>query len=163
VSETPVTFFLDTSARVKRYHEEASTEVVDEAVGQRDAVCLISDLTVIECHAAFAKKVRMQEITDSDFRQVMQKVVQDIEQGILRLRSLGEYEKRQAIELLQQYGVTHSLRTLDALQLAVMQGAEMQSGNGMRVYCADRRFAAVIKEEGLAVVDPEQEHPSDHV
>lgn len=102
----------------------------------------------------------MREITDDDFRQTMQKVAQDIDQGVLRLCFLGEYEKRRAVELLQHYGITHSLRTLDALQLAVMQEAERQHNSGMQVYCADRRFAAVIEEEGLPVVDPEQEHHS---
>lgn len=56
MSETVTHYFFDTSALVKRYHDEVGTAAVDEAFDDEDAFCLISDLTVIECHSAFAKQ-----------------------------------------------------------------------------------------------------------
>ncbi len=62
--------------------------------------------------------------------------------------------KKEAVSLIETYGASRGLRTLDAMQLALMKtlGAEALT----RVYCADRRFYGIIEEEGFAVLDPEQ-------
>lgn len=147
-------YFFDTSALVKRYHEEVGTAAVDEAFDDEGVACVISDLTVIECHAAFTKKARMQEIDEEDYRVTMQRLAQDIDQGLLRIWSLGEQEKRRAVALLRTYGMSHGLRTLDALQCAVIQtGATSRLE---RVYCADRRLISVVEAEGFVVVNPEE-------
>ena len=151
MSEAVPHYFFDTSALVKRYHDEVGTAVVDEAF-EEDAFCLISDLTVIECHSAFAKKVRTQEIGEEDYQVTMQRLMQDIDRDLLRLRTLGEQEKRQAVSFLRSYGTSHGLRTLDALQLAVLQNVERPLDG---VYCADRRLNSVLDAEGLAVLNPE--------
>ena len=101
MSETGTHYFFDTSALVKRYHDEVGTEAVDEAFDDEDAFCLISDLTVIECHSAFAKKVRTQEIGEEDYQVTMQRLMQDIDRDLLRLRTLGEQEKKQALSFLR--------------------------------------------------------------
>lgn len=72
----------------------------------------------------------------------------------MQLRPFGEEEKRTAALLIERYGPSNSLRTLDAMQLAVMKGIE--AGAITRVYCADRRFAEVVEREGFTVVDPER-------
>ena len=59
--------FFDTSALVKRYHQEKGTDVVDVAFEQ-EGVRIISDVSVIEFFSAFAKKVRTGEITKEDFQ-----------------------------------------------------------------------------------------------
>ena len=43
MSETVTYYFFDTSALVKRYHDEVGTAAVDEAFDDEDAFCLISD------------------------------------------------------------------------------------------------------------------------
>jgi uncharacterized protein with PIN domain len=48
--------FFDTSALVKRYHQEKGTNVVDVAFEQEGAR-IISDVSIIEFFSAFAKKV----------------------------------------------------------------------------------------------------------
>ena len=152
MSETGTHYFFDTSALVKRYHDEVGTEAVDEAFDDEDAFCLISDLTVIECHSAFAKKVRTQEIGEEDYQVTMQRLMQDIDRDLLRLRTLGEQEKKQALSFLRSYGTSHGLRTLDALQCAVLHNVERPVDG---VYCADRRLNSVLDAEGLAVLNPE--------
>lgn len=153
MSEAASNYFFDTSALVKRYHDEVGTAAVDEAFDDEDAFCLISDLTVVECHSAFAKKVRTQEIGVEDYRVTMQRLMQDVDRSVLRLRTLGEQEKKQAISFLRSYGTSHGLRTLDALQCAVLHNAERPLD---RVYCADRRFISVLEAEGFAVMNPEE-------
>jgi predicted nucleic acid-binding protein len=63
--------FFDTSALVKRYHRELGTEVVDAAFGDKDAVKMIPDMSVVGFYSAFAKKVRKVEITAEDFRETI--------------------------------------------------------------------------------------------
>lgn len=45
------TYFLDTSAFVKRYHHEAGTEVIDKIFGEVDKELFISDLSIIEFYS----------------------------------------------------------------------------------------------------------------
>lgn len=95
----------------------------------------------------------MGEIDVSDFRVTMRRLRQDIEENALHVRSLGQLEKRKAITLLRTYAIRSGLRTLDALQLAVIQSEE-----GIRkgvIYCADRRLNDVMETEGLEVIHPE--------
>lgn len=146
------TYFFDTSALVKRYHKEAGTDVVDTVFDDQGAVRVISDLSVIELYSAFAKKVRIGEITKEDFHATIRALGSDIQGEVIRLVVFGDDDKREAAALIEQYGPSRSLRTLDAMQLAAINkfGSEMIAC----VYCADRQFAAI--KEGYSVVDPEQ-------
>lgn len=55
--------FLDTSALVKLYHEEAGTDNLTEFLEKHsgDLILTISDLTIIEFHSAILKSVRRME------------------------------------------------------------------------------------------------------
>jgi len=46
------TYFLDTSALVKRYHQEVGTDIIDKIFGEEGKVLFISDLSIIEFHSA---------------------------------------------------------------------------------------------------------------
>lgn len=146
-------YFLDTSALVKRYHREAGTDVVDAAFEDKDATRVISDISVIEFYSAFAKKVRMGEITKEDFRDTVKELAGNIQSGVVQLAFFGESENKVAAALIEKYGLSRSLRTLDAMQLQVMKrlGAQVIT----HVYCADRPFAPLVEEEGFSVINPE--------
>jgi predicted nucleic acid-binding protein len=92
--------FFDTSALVKRYHREVGTDVVD---------------------AAFAKKVRTGEITEEDFLEAIKEMAEDIQSGAIRLAFFGDSDKREAAALIEKHGLSKNLRTLDAIQLAVVK------------------------------------------
>jgi len=98
--------------------------------------------------------VRMGEISEEDYRMTMQRLAQDLDQGILRVWALGDQQKRRAVSLLRTYGMSHGLRTLDALQLAVIQTG--REAHIERVYCADQRLVSIFEAEGFAVVNPEE-------
>lgn len=145
--------FFDTSALVKRYHREVGTDVVD-AVFAEKTTRFISDISVIEFYSAFAKKVRTGEITEEDFRGAIKELAEDIQSEVIQLASFGDDEKREAAALIEKYGVSRNLRTLDAMQLAVMNKLRAQIIT--HVYCADRSFAVLIREEGFSVINPEE-------
>jgi predicted nucleic acid-binding protein len=145
--------FFDTSALVKRYHREVGTDVVEGAFTDPGATRMISDLSVIECYSAFAKKVRTGDITEEDFRAAIKELAEDIRSGAMQLVVFGDSDKKEAAVLIERYGLSRNLRTLDAMQLAVIKrlGSQMIQN----VYCADRPFAILIEEEGFAVINPE--------
>jgi hypothetical protein len=56
--------------------------------------------------------------------------------------------------LIRVHGLSRSLRTLDALQLAV--ALDLRRKNVVeRFVCADRDLLAIAATEGLAVLDPQ--------
>ena len=59
-----------------------------------------------------------------------------------------------AVRLLSSYALTQSLRTLDALQLAV--ALELSRRDAVEhVVCADVAFCDVARQENLSVINPE--------
>lgn len=148
--------FLDTSGLVKHYHPEVGTLEVDRLWADPGSELLISRLSVVETVSVFAKKVRSGLISPADF-------------GLLRGRFFADLRRRRPVivrmlvrhfqeadRLLQQYGLAHSLHTLDALQLAVALDLR-QRGMLDELVAADRVLVTVAALEGLTVFDPE--HP----
>lgn len=118
-SETAACFF-DASALIKRYHTERGAEVVEAAFAEPVSVRIVSDIGIIELHSAFARRVRMGEITADDFQTAKAELDADIRRGRLRVEAASDADKAAAARLVEQYGLSHNLRTLDALHLAVI-------------------------------------------
>jgi predicted nucleic acid-binding protein len=146
--------FFDTSALVKRYHHEKGTEAVDVAFNQ-EGIRIISDVSVIEFFSAFARKVRTGGITKEDFQMTIKEFADDILSGIIQLKQLGENEKRIAATLIEKYGLSENLRTLDSMQMAVIE--KLGSDYIDCVYCADLSLISILKQEGFVVLNPDQD------
>ena len=146
--------FFDTSALVKRYHQENGTDTVDIAFNQ-EGIKIISDVSIIEFFSAFAKKVRTGEIVIEDFHVTIKELAEDILSGVIQLEQFGENEKRTAATFIEKYGLSENLRTLDSMQMAVME--KLGSDYIDCVYCADLPLISILKQEGFAVLNPGQE------
>jgi hypothetical protein len=97
--------------------------------------------------------VRTGDITKEDFRATLQELAEDIRSGTIRLAFFGDSDKREAAALLEKYGSSRNLRTLDAMQLAVIK--RLGTHVIRDVYCADRPFIDLIEAEGFSVLNPE--------
>jgi len=148
------TYFLDTSALVKRYHQEVGTEVIDKIFGEEDKELFISDLSIIEFHSAIALKVRTREISRDAFSHLIGLFSNELDVGLYRVMRIDEAEKQEAVELLTKYGLGYALRTLDSLQLAAMESVGKENVDW--VVCADARFCEVIRLQGFQVINPEE-------
>jgi predicted nucleic acid-binding protein len=104
-------------------------------------------------HSTFAKKVRMGELSDAAFHNAIRLLAQDFQDNVVEITSITDADKRSAGMLIEKYGLSQNLRTLDALQLAVMNrlGREIIT----RILCADRAFVSIIEQEGFTVANPE--------
>ncbi|MFB6272525.1 MAG: type II toxin-antitoxin system VapC family toxin [Salinibacter sp.] len=113
-------YFLDTSALVKRYHEEAGSHSVDRLFQAAERNLIISDVSIIEFYSAIAKKVRIEEIDTKAFTNLRKRFAHDLNQGLYEIVRFGESEKRVATRLITRYATSRPLRTLDAIQLALV-------------------------------------------
>nr|CBH37369.1 conserved hypothetical protein [uncultured archaeon] len=148
------TYFLDTSALVKRYHQEVGTDTIDKIFGEEGKVLFISDLSIIEFHSAIALKVRTREISRDALFHLIGLFSNELDMGLYRVMRIDEAQKQEAVKLLTKYGFDYALRTLDSLQLAAMESVGKEKVDG--VVCADARFCEIIRLEGFHVINPEE-------
>ena len=149
-------YFLDTSALIKRYHQEVGSSFLDHLFTLPEKVLHVSDLTIIELHSAAAKKVRVGEMNRQEFNSLLEQLNNDIASGLLEAIPLTDNHKYTAIALLDKHALTRALRTLDALQLAVAVDLK-ERGELTYFVTADERFSKIVEEEGIAVLNPEGE------
>ena len=151
-------YSLDTSALVKHYHQEEGTDVVERLFRASDRL-IISDLSIIEFYSAIGLKVRTREITAKAFVDLRKLFANDLNQGIYEVLTFGEREKNMATRLLIQYAPQYALKTLDAIQLAVIKSKGTETISA--VVCADERFCRIIEIEGFKVINPMREPPAE--
>ena len=146
--------FYDTSAAVKHYRAELGTAKVDGLLADPASRHYLSTLGVVEVHSVFARLVRMGQITPVEFHRLRSLLLSDIASGLWRVVQVTPADFQEAQQLLVRHAPTRSLRTLDALQLAVALGlyplAPLDD-----VICADANLCQIAVAEGLPVLNPE--------
>ncbi len=143
-------YFFDTSAIVKRYHQEDGSDFIDKLLAEADAEFVISDISIIEFYSALSLKVRVGEIDEENFVSLRKLFSQDIKRKLYEVAEFTNAEKLISIELLLKYAKKHSLKTLDAMQLSVVKTVSQPKA----VICADEKFCKIIALEGLPVINP---------
>ena len=146
--------FYDTSAAVKHYRNELGTAKVDSILADTASHHYLSTLGVVEMHSVFARLVRTGKITSAEFLRLRGRLLGDIASGLWRIVQVTPADFQQAQQLLVQHGTTRSLRTLDALQLAVALALHVIAPLDDFI-CADANLCLIAAAEGLAVINPE--------
>ena len=145
-------FFFDTSALIKFYHQEVGTDRVEAIFQHPESVLIIAELATVELYAALARKVRMGEIS----AEAQQEAYRNFEDDCLHrfvIQPLTGSVIQKAKALVRQYGNTKALRSLDSLQLGACLIA--RTSEDWVFVCADTRLLDVAKAEGLQIVNPE--------
>jgi predicted nucleic acid-binding protein len=146
--------FFDTSATVKHYLPETGTAKVDSLLAEVGARHFLSDLGVVELQSVFARQVRTGQITAADFALFRRRFLADIASGLWTGLPVSGRDFHHAQQLLARHGLTRSLRTLDAIQLAVAVARHATTPLHTFV-CADLNLNYVAASEGLTVMNPE--------
>jgi predicted nucleic acid-binding protein len=139
-----VSSYLDTSALAKLYLNELRSDEFESYLEGRDD-SVISTLTIVEMRSLLARHRRMGQLEASDEARVFARFEEDIQQGLFLLRPLSDEHTSAAVRLIERSG-TPSLRTLDALHIAVAQQAGADE-----LATADRAMAAAAEELGWRV------------
>jgi len=144
--------FLDTSALIKYFAEEIGTEEVRRLIGS-DTPLWVSELTPVEGVSALAKKVRKTEISANEFRSLLRALTLFLGSGRCEIIPLDDEGKERARTILSTWALSHSLGSLDALQLATALRAREGLGH-MDFYSADCRLLAAAQAQGFTVKNP---------
>jgi predicted nucleic acid-binding protein len=145
--------FFDTSAVAKHYRNELGTAKVDAFLAESGSRHIISTLGVVELHSVLARLVRTGQVALADFQMTHGRFLADIATSTWQLISLTDVHLHHALRLLVRHGPARSLRTLDALQLAVALLSPIRPLDAF--VCADANLCAIAAAEGLTVVNPE--------
>jgi hypothetical protein len=106
-------YYLDSSAVVKRYVDEAGSGWVRSLCEHPDHAVLLSELALVEVSSAFARRQRRGELSVADQRLYLDLFIGDCVQSY-QLIPVERMVIDRAVALVQQYG----LRAYDAVQLA---------------------------------------------
>lgn len=149
--------FLDTNAVVKLYHQEAGTDNLTNflILHQTDLIITISDLTKLELHSTFLKRVRMKQIDLKTVYQVFDSFDNDAK--MFNVIEVNHEVKKFAITLLNSVAYQRSLRTLDAIQLSSAIVSHQIVPIDYFV-TADKKFLKVAKDY-FPTFNPEQSIP----
>ncbi len=147
------THFLDSSAIAKLYHVEAGTAQVHALAQDPGNECIISQLSTVEICSVFALKTRTGSIGPQGFSQVTGRFFADLKRGRFKVLVIEPLHIQLAQDLIIKYGLTHGLRTLDAVQLAMAM--HLRQAASVDVFVAsDVRLGAVALAEGFTVLNP---------
>ena len=142
-------YFLDTSALVKIYHQEEGTDEVLRFYKDTSSCLYLSELSLIELRSSVYRKLREKELSQEALNAVIDLFVYDCQSKfkVLPVRSIV-YEK--ACELFEHYGDKLGLRSLDSIQHATFL-----------TYCnpdtdffvsADKQLLNIVQQDNVQVI-----------
>lgn len=137
--------YLDTSALVKLYAEEAGSEVVRRAVATSDLIATTL-ISYAEARSAFARKWRGVKSA----RAALNRLRQEFERDWARLQVLPVDETivRKAADLIEE----HPLRALDALHLATADSLQAVLRAVVTFACFDRALNEAARRRELEIL-----------
>lgn len=152
------TYYIDTSAVIKHYHNEPGSDWIREQIDARDDTgfylhpFFLGEIAIAEAAAAFAILARTQQIDvrvrDSMFRNFIQDIV-------ARYQTLQITRKQ--IESAATLTLRHPLKAYDAIQLAIaldLQNELRELDLNMVLVTSDRQLFEAAQVEGLQVENP---------
>ena len=136
--------YLDSSALVKLYAEEAgTTQVQSDAVAAK--LCATSELTYVEARSAIARKRREDGWSETEYRRILRAL--DDDWPTLHHIAVTPSLVRRAADFTDRFG----LRAYDAVQLAAAEAVQEQVGRKFRVRfcCFDGRLTTAAERLSL--------------
>lgn len=140
--------YLDTSAMVKLYIDEAGSEKIREIVFSETNNVFISKITGAEVAAAFSRRRRMKDIAEEDYEEILSDFVSDYE-NLFAKSEVTDSVISLAIELTKR----QALRGYDAVQLASVLTLGDEINDNLIFISADVDLNDMARTEGLVVKD----------
>ncbi len=142
-------YYYDTSGLIKLYHQEIGTEWVERIFNDKNTI-IISELSTVEFYSTLAKKVRTKEVTRDAKEVALKNFLKDCKERFI-LNPINAASIKKAKEIIERYGDTKSIKTLDALQLAacILESEEIV------FVCSDAKLIEISELEGVEGINPE--------
>lgn len=139
-----MTYFFDTSALLKRYHQEPGSAKVDELLSQPQGSFVIASITIAELTSAFVQKFHQGIIKQAALKHVLSQFAKDILTDFWII-DLERHHVMQSRALI----LKHNLRALDGLQLSALLSLKTLKS---AFVCADHRLLKAAQKEGVTVI-----------
>jgi predicted nucleic acid-binding protein len=137
--------YLDTSALVKLYIEEAGSQEV-KAMAKRARIVSSSRVAYVEARAGIARKHREAELSKEEYAQLIKDLKQDWDNYFIV--EVSESVAKLGGELTSK----HPLRGFDAIHLASALLLRNRTRLEVSFSCFDERLKAAAQAEGLTVL-----------
>lgn len=138
-----MTYFFDTSALLKRYHQEPGSAKVDEILSQPEGSFVIANITIAELTSAFVRKFHQRIIKRAALKHVLSQFSKDILTDFWVI-DLERHHVMQSRALI----LKHNLRALDGLQLSALLSLKTLKPTFV---CADQRLLRAAQKERVSV------------
>ncbi len=147
-------YFFDTSALVKRYHEEKGTRVVDEVFeeikdGKEEA--FVSSLTLLEITSAFKRKQKGNIIDEKEFKDALKTAFDELTE-CFTIIPVSEETINDSIMNVVEY----SLKSLDSIQYQTVKDVDGMLEDDIVVLTSDRELLDAFEKGGFKGFDPEE-------
>lgn len=149
-------YYLDASAWVKRYYQEAGTDWVRDLFARHETIAC-SSLGLVEVMATSSRKRKTTEISDSQFKQKAQEIEDDWE------RFVKIHITTETINDAKELTKRHALRGADAIHLSsalILKKRLREKEEKLIVVASDNELKEAAKLSGLEVIDPAEKEPS---
>jgi len=146
-------YYLDSSAWVKRYHQETGTAWV-QGLFERQQRTACASLGLIELTATLARKHKARSLTLPQLEQQLKQLDEDWAQFV-RVQLTAE-AMTTACDVAKRF----ALRGADAIHLAsalLLQRRFVEADDRLILVASDRELVEAAQVLGLMVIDPEQE------
>jgi predicted nucleic acid-binding protein len=144
-----MTLFLDTAALVKFFAQEDGSDRVSHWILSNAGRIWIFELALLEYNSALFRKLRSREITRAVFEVARQGFQNELPR--FHIEPIGGTTMRRAQELLETYGLSTALRTLDALHLAAFV---LIAEEDWHFVTTDRVLLDTVKAMGYNTLNP---------
>jgi predicted nucleic acid-binding protein len=145
------TYFVDSSALVKKYQHETGSDRVLEILDNNDGI-VISRLTELEVTAALVRRARVTGTSLAQIDSLVASFDRDL-QHAFDIVELNAAVIRRASELARLY----FLRAADSIQLAsAVLAAGGSASAALILVSSDQELNSAATAAGLAVLDPTQ-------
>ena len=143
-------YFLDSSAIVKRYRDEAGSVAILRLFASNDHL-IASRLATVEVVAAFARRARKGTVPEDRVGEIAHALEIDFRELFEIIELEGPILLR-SIDLVR----THGLRAADAIQLAcaLKPAAQLAGLSSLVLVSSDAELNAAAAREHLTVFDP---------
>jgi uncharacterized protein len=140
-----VILYLDTSALVKLYVSESSSDKMRQWVDNAE-LSTTSRIAYVEARAAFARKRRERALTPRDYQTIVGDFADDWETFFIV--DVSDALTKRAAQLAENF----ALRAYDAVHLASALVVAEQGSQAVQFTCFDEKLCRTARRQGLTVL-----------
>jgi len=142
--------YLDSSALVKRYIEEAGSDTIESLLANADVV-VVSRLAYPETLSAITRRHRAGDISDNDFKKIKQQFKSDWQ--VLTIVEI----RNEVLQFIDRVIEKYALRGADSIHLSSVIWLKQAMKTEVVFVASDIALVSAAKQEKLAVINPEQD------